>query len=594
MSELHWSEVDGVTVVWVDTPGPVNAELLFRGGIADECATTAGHTHLAEHIALRTVHDPTRYHNGFVGYCSTGFQTTGTPEEVANSLATITSALSSLPTDSVEAEKNVLQAERSTRGAYVGNTLLTWRYGAVSYGLAGLDELAVPTATSDQLHALAARVFCRQNAVLCLSGPPPENLRLYLPEGAKLGAAARVPLQTPCPGWFVDDQTTGIGAGAIVARSVAAPVFQYIAATRLNSRLRMQQGLSYNPGINYDPLDANVAHVVFFADCDISRQEELDVAFGDYFTALQDISADEVLAAIDHIRSTRIGSLAPSRDERSIFEAWTAARAVLLDMEYESVEDLVAETDRVTLDDVFAVATEVRDSVMFALRRDARSQPWMGQAVPPVTQSMVRGRAVSSVDAPVRLEQLIVSDDGVSLLWPNGTHQTVRYSTLVAARAFQDDCIDLVGTDAVFLRVEPRLWRGGHSVCRAILEHVPTRLVLHVSGPRNVIPVTRATWPQKIRAAFVQTIDSRGTVIPNGLSKGWAAMYRLSGLVLMALGLAGVFAGGVIALAIIGEIQGGARDGVQTAVGAMAGGTCILGIFMILLGGRLRFSGGVR
>jgi zinc protease len=595
MSGLQWSETDGVTVLWVDTPGPVTAELLFRGGTSDETAATSGHTHLVEHIALRTVHDPTRYHNGFVDYYSTGFQVTGTPAEVSASLATITSALSNLPIDSIEAEKSVLKAESATRSAYGGNTLLTWRYGAVSHGLAGLDELGVPSATPDQLHALAARVFCRQNAVLWLSGPPPENLRLHLPDGTKLGAPARVPLEAPCPGWFLDDHAIGIGAGAVVSRSVAAPVFQYIAGVRLNDRLRMQQALSYSPGINYDPLDGDVAHMVFFADCDITRQEELHVAFGEYFGALQSISEDEVSAALDHVRSTRTGALAPPRDQRLVREAWSAARSLVLGTEYTPLEQLAAKTDLVTHDDVLLVAAEVAGSAMFALREGARLQEWMGQAIPPCTQAMVTGRAVSSVDAPARLEQLIVSGEGVTVLWPDGSHRTVRYSELVAARSFKDGCVDLVGADAVFLRVEPTLWRRGQSVCRAILEAVPDGLVLRQGArPRDAIPLPSATWIQKARAAVVQTIDARGRVVPNGLPKGLAAAYRLFGLVSMGLGLGGLFAGIAIGLLVVAEMQGGVHSSFQIVAGGIAVGTCIVGVSMIMLGGRLRFSGGVR
>jgi hypothetical protein len=34
--EVHWTEVDGVTTVWVDSPAPLKASLLFRTGRADE------------------------------------------------------------------------------------------------------------------------------------------------------------------------------------------------------------------------------------------------------------------------------------------------------------------------------------------------------------------------------------------------------------------------------------------------------------------------------------------------------------------------------------------------------------------------------
>lgn len=40
------TDVDGVPVVWVDTPGRLHAQLVFRVGITDETFLTTGVTHL--------------------------------------------------------------------------------------------------------------------------------------------------------------------------------------------------------------------------------------------------------------------------------------------------------------------------------------------------------------------------------------------------------------------------------------------------------------------------------------------------------------------------------------------------------------------
>ncbi len=75
MTELHWTEIDHITTIWTDAPGPLRAGLLFRTGRADETLATAGQTHLIEHMALSTLGDTEQRHNGFVSGVVTGFFT---------------------------------------------------------------------------------------------------------------------------------------------------------------------------------------------------------------------------------------------------------------------------------------------------------------------------------------------------------------------------------------------------------------------------------------------------------------------------------------------------------------------------------------
>ena len=115
MADLHWTEVDQVTTVWTDTPGPLKAGLLFRTGRADETLATAGMTHLIEHLCFSAANDPSPNHNGFVDGVTTGFFTMGQPKDVSGFLAKICAGLNSLPGDRLAGEKQVLAAENASR-----------------------------------------------------------------------------------------------------------------------------------------------------------------------------------------------------------------------------------------------------------------------------------------------------------------------------------------------------------------------------------------------------------------------------------------------------------------------------------------------
>ena len=219
MTDLHWTETDGVATVWTDVPGPLRAELLFRTGIADETLVTRGLTHLIEHIVLGAIDDPAHHHNGFVGHTLTGFLATGDPEEVAASLLGMCRGLASLPSNRLDAEKHVLEAEDAARSNDLGSELLTWRFGAAGFGLAGLSELGVRSATIERLRDFGAQRFTRGNAVLWLTGPPPPGLRLEFAEGER----QPLPPLEPLPQMFPVGSSMTRRAASLSVRSSRGP-----------------------------------------------------------------------------------------------------------------------------------------------------------------------------------------------------------------------------------------------------------------------------------------------------------------------------------------------------------------------------------
>ena len=478
MIELHWTEVDGVAVVWAEAPGALRAGLLFRAGRADETLATSGHTHLIEHMAFTSMLDTLHRHNGTVDGTVTGFYTIGDPREVSDFLGNVCHALTSLPAERLEEEKRLLEAESATRPHDFCGHLLIWRFGATGYGLAGMAELGRNSATIDQLRKFSAQRFTTGNAILWLTGPPPAELRLRLPPGTKLPLPALAPIQNTFPSWFLDNHSGGMAAGALVPRASASMIFADMALERLRKRLRIELALSYGPGVYYFPLDANVAHLVLYADSDEARRADLANAFGEVVAGLAEIDDAEVEAARARIQDHWTGALAPPLEDRVTGEVQRAALDWLFGKPYEPKEALEAELAGTTRDDVAAVARQMHASVIFALPGAAQPGPWCGSPIPVSTAPIVRGHETASMDAPVRPERLRYGEDGVSLVAPDGSHCTVRYERLALALHHDDGCVSLIGDDAATLRIEPTLWRDGHEICRAIRERVPGHLLV--------------------------------------------------------------------------------------------------------------------
>lgn len=262
MIELHFTEVDHVTTIWTEAPPPLRAGLLFRTGRIDETLATAGQTHLIEHLALSQLGDPSPNQDGFVGGAVTSFSKMGEPQDVASFFVNLCDALTSLPCDRLESEKQILAAEKATRHYDFRYNLLTRRYGAAGYGLLGTPEIGFLRATLEQLAEYSAQRFAKENAVLWLSGPPPTELAFRLPHGTRHPLPPLAPILQTFPGWFLDDECGGVAAGTTVPRVSTSTIFCDIASRRLHNRLRTVQAISYAPIVFYEHLNADTAHLV--------------------------------------------------------------------------------------------------------------------------------------------------------------------------------------------------------------------------------------------------------------------------------------------------------------------------------------------
>ena len=447
-----------------------------------------------------------QFSNGLIDNLVTSFYTMGRPDDVSAFLLRACEVLQSLPADRLEAEKKILSTEAASRSYDVVGNLMLQRFGAAGHGLRGTPEFGTRGATLEQLDEWRLQRFTRGNAVLWLSGPLPPDLCLDLPPGEKLPLPPLTPKRTAFPSWFVDNMCNGIAAGAIVPRVAAASIFSQIASIRLFDWLRIKQAVSYATWVSYEPLNADIAHLVLYADSHQDRRAELAEAFGEIFEKLTEFDDREVDTAVKQIIETRTGSLAPPLSDRIVMEAHRAAMDWLFGREFEAIELLAAQDATIRAADVATFSCEMQQSSIFALPGKAIIRPWMGKQAPVSIGPVVEGQEILSIDAPVQRVRLVYGPEGVSMRWPDDSHVTVRYSELAAALHYEDGCISLLGSDGTWMNIEPTLWRNGPSICRKIFERIPVHLLLE-QGTRSAdeIPQPKTTAWQRLRASLSQS-----------------------------------------------------------------------------------------
>ncbi len=478
MAQVNWTELDGVTTVWAEAEGPVYAEIIFRTGRADETLPTSGVTHLIEHLALSSIDDPNRCHNGFVDTTMTGFSTTGTLDEVTALLERLCRNLTSLPGEFLEREKWVLAAEQASDDGNPCGSLLCERFGTVGFGLAGTSQLGLSAASIEHLGEYARRVFVKQNAILLLSAAPPKALRLELPEGEKQPLPALKPVLAEHPCHCREMSESGVVTSSLVTRSSAATVLCQVAETRLIARLRSERAVSYSPSVHYEPLNRDVAHFCMLADGAPSRWQELANSFEEILASLDAIDEAEVEIAKAAVLKEMVGTLAPVGRDSILIELEVAARDWLLGRRPESIHSIAEGIRQVGVSEFENAAREAKNSVIVALPSGVVPRTWALKLAAPPAAPVVQGTERRSVDAPFARERLVSGEEGVSVLLTRQAHLTVRYDDLSGLLTFDDGAVVLLGRDGAQIVVEPQMWRGGGQAVQEIRSRVPEALVI--------------------------------------------------------------------------------------------------------------------
>lgn len=449
------TEVDGVPVFWTESGSELVAGLTFRVGRADESLARAGTTHLIEHLVLYPLGvDARLHHNGQVDAATTTFVTRGGPGEVADFFRAVCANLRDLPAGRLGDEKQVLRTEADGRRPAMTDPLFVARYGAETYGLVALPELGLAATTAEDLRAWADRYFTRGNAALWIAGgPPPDDLRLNLPDGAAVPAPRPTGIKPSTPG-YLNAALGGVSWCGLVRRSTRAQVYTTVLGRRLRHELRYQQAVAYSPIVTYAIRDREMAHVLAVADGLPEVHSRLVAAFIREVEKLEEspVTEDELRSAADSMRAEW------ETPRGAVQHVITAARNAIMDRQTPSIASSKERLAAVTPADVQEVGKEALNNSVFALPRNTTPNRWRFSRIHEDTDPVVAGRQIRSADHPLDRSHLVVGPEGVSLIRGQATG-TVRYADCAALLKWPDGARELVGRDALTIRIEPTLWR---------------------------------------------------------------------------------------------------------------------------------------
>ena len=268
MAEFHRTEVDGIPVYW--TPWdeqPHQAEIVFRVGTADETLALRGVTHLVEHLALFEFGQPLYHYNGTVQQKLTFFNATGRADEMREFIGKVTRSLAALPYERLAVEKRVLDVEEAGSGVGPSGRLKALRFGAASYGNVVKRELARALLDPDTLERWRTHWFTRGNAVIHMTGEPPDTFGIELPDGDRIPPPEPQPLRGLALPAVNVRSDAAVSLAVLAPRSDALQTVMYVAQRRLTDSLRHERGVVYSAERNIDILGRDTAHAVLSLDC---------------------------------------------------------------------------------------------------------------------------------------------------------------------------------------------------------------------------------------------------------------------------------------------------------------------------------------
>jgi zinc protease len=477
MPPIQRTEVDGVTTLWMDEPGPMVAALCFRVGRSDEPTPMGGISHIVEHLALSGLGIQDYDHNGFVEGHQTVFTSVGRPDEIKDFLESVAHGLVNLPTDRLLMERRILREEREQRGPSIGDALRWYRFGYAGQGRGhgpGDNEQGLEWLGPEPVYAWARRWFTRQNAVLWLTGPVPPGLRLDLPDGEPAASPGIEP--TPSVSFPAHMSWDGPGAsiGYTATRAAAISIASNIAHRRARQRLRFDQGLVYDVQFDYAPVAPSTAHVTLGAEC---PDERIRTVIDGLLGVVRDLAADGPTQAELAQEMTAYLRQYDDRDGRISLLAITAADT-LWNGPVATAEQFVEERRQVDPAAAGAAMTSALDTLLVL----AHCEQLPGLSPYPAWSSTrVEGREYGprGIFLPGRKpkERVIAGRDGITVALGPQEWLTVRYADCVASVHVDPTFRILLSRDGTQLAVEETALKDGARVIEEIDRAIPADLV---------------------------------------------------------------------------------------------------------------------
>lgn len=491
MTPVGRTEVDGVPTFWSERPGPFTATLVFRVGQVDEALPERGVTHLIEHLALSSLGLPHLPHNGMVAGTTTTFVASGDPGEVAGFLRDATRSLADLPWHRLESEVRILRTEAGQRGTGAIANAMSMRYGATGYGVVAYPEMGLHRMDPSWAEAWRRRWFTRQNAVLWLSGPPPEGLDLSaLADGERIPAPEPLLLASqPFPCWMYGPRNAVMVLVAVPTSTLSHAAIA-VAGSRLRKRLRMEEGRSYTVASSVDDLSGPVSHGVLVADC---LPEEAETVLSSFRSELAKLTvhgpdAAELAELVDGAERAR------HDPNHGVEVAELQAMDELLGRAAVSDDERLAALRAIRPEEVAAeISSMLRSAVWVVPEHVGLHDRRVHTIVDDSGFSVVGTTYTRPVPAMPRYpDRLVAGPQGLSMLWPEGQQISVNWPAAVAVQTWTDGGRTVFGADGFTLTIRPTEWTGGERIVAEIDHHVPPDRVVPMAEPLGTVEIEPA------------------------------------------------------------------------------------------------------
>lgn len=494
------TRIDGVEVHWRLLPGRLRAHLVFRAGAVDEQYHTLGMSHLVEHLAFAEAEDLDPDVNGGVGVQTTHFQVEGSPEKVVRQLHSICRSLSaladgSLPARLIDHEKKILAAEGDAVALPEPAVAeaLTVRYGLRGPGLAGVSPALAEKITEEEVRAFAAERFTRGNAVLVLTGEPPADLSLPLPDGGRVAVPEHAPVPLELPGEYTTGGEHLVLSFQVPGSQAGLDAVAQLALTALRRRcyreLRRDAGLVYDidAGVALQPRSGVAAIVVRTAPSSVGQ------------------AAEGVLGILREVRDHGVSkadldaALQEPQDrledpEHAAAELVDAVESVLLDEPRVPLAGLPEAVRGVTAEHLRDWLGQLEVSLAVGIPAEAYEQAGTSDPEPGarglVTTVMgpVAGPEITGTVYPVRLLarfagvpkglRLVVGERGV-MITDGSFRRALGWDQVVAVEEDTTDPdvpqLNVVGVTGEVIEVPVAVLKGGDKAVEQILGQVPER-----------------------------------------------------------------------------------------------------------------------
>ncbi|WP_432512218.1 hypothetical protein [Kineococcus sp. SYSU DK001] len=479
LDEIPATEVDGVPVLWAAGPEPLSAALVFRVGRADESFVDGGVTHLVEHLVMRGVGRVPIEANAHVSAHTTTFEATGSARHVVDFLARVCRQLERLDTTALEVERGVLTAEAERSGGGPAAEAASLRYGCRGAALTAYRDLGVAHLGAAAVEAWAARWFTRGNAVLALTGPVPDGLRLPLPPGERAAVAPLAPRALQLPAW---DSAAG---GTAVSLRLRTGDGTDLAIARMLARagedaVRHERGLAYDVGTDGLRVDLTTSEVALHADNDPERAAAVAGLLLDVVErfATAGPSAAEVEADVEQ-------AFEALADPRATGDATAAAaQELLLGLPVRTPAQRFQQTRDRDAHRLRAAVGEALAEALVLLPGDAGlERPGLRRLAPsshplPAGREL-RPRLFRGVPRGVRL---VVGDDGVALRLAEGD-VVAPWGDVVGVSVLPDGTHVLQTGDGPAVPVDAGDFRGAGDVLAQLRRRVPPALFVPEPQP---------------------------------------------------------------------------------------------------------------